>query len=102
MKVNSTLTSIYLLRNNIGHEGAVAIAEALRFNSTLSDLNLVHEFSSLEIEALTFFVDTQHHLDSLLEPLIGEDGAQFLAKEFRMKVRKNVFDSETDKNEKTS
>ena len=40
-------------------------------------------------------MDTQHHLDSLLEPLIGEDGAQFLANEFCMKVRKNVFDKET-------
>ena len=102
MKINSTWTSIDLSDNEIGIEGAVVIAEALKFNLTLSDLNLGHEFSSLEIEALTFVVDTQHHLDSLLEPLIDEDGAQFLAKEFRMKVRKNVFESETDRDEKTS
>ena len=41
-------------------------------------------------DALTFAVDTQHHLNGLLEALLGEDGARFLSNKFRMKVRENV------------
>ena len=82
LKVNSTLTSLYLSWNQIGNEGEVAIIEAIRFNPTLSTLSL-----DSRLHALSFDVDTQHNLNGLLENLIGKDGAQFLAKEFRMRVR---------------
>ena len=40
LKINSTLQTIYLDYNEIGVEGAIAIAEALKINSTLQEINL--------------------------------------------------------------
>jgi Ran GTPase-activating protein (RanGAP) involved in mRNA processing and transport len=102
LKVNSTLKclgqSIYscdIEGTTNRRNGVLALLQALRFNPTLSNLNLGNAFTSLCREALTFAIDTQHHLNGLLKTLIGEDGAIFLANEFRMKVRRNVFDIET-------
>ncbi len=39
-KVNSTMQRIYLGRNGIGDEGALAIAEAMEFNSSLHWIDL--------------------------------------------------------------
>jgi hypothetical protein len=83
----------HIVREGIAstNNGVLAIFQALRFNPTLTDLNL-DQFGPFCKEAMTFAVDTQHHLNGLLENLIGEDGAQCLANEFRMKVRVNIFD----------
>jgi hypothetical protein len=32
---NSTLTELYLNKNNVGHDGALALAKALTYNCTL-------------------------------------------------------------------
>ncbi|KAL0240076.1 hypothetical protein GEMRC1_010183 [Eukaryota sp. GEM-RC1] len=40
LKVNSSLSTINLYSNSIGNEGAIAIAEALKVNSSLSTINL--------------------------------------------------------------
>jgi Ran GTPase-activating protein (RanGAP) involved in mRNA processing and transport len=42
LKTNSTLTSLRLGGNWINDGGAVALAEALKTNSTLTSLNLNH------------------------------------------------------------
>ena len=41
METNTTLSDLNLAGNNIGYEGATAIAKALETNTTLSNLNLV-------------------------------------------------------------
>ncbi|KAL0245000.1 hypothetical protein GEMRC1_009080 [Eukaryota sp. GEM-RC1] len=40
LKVNSSVSRIYLHNNSIGPEGAIAIAEALKLNSSVSDIYL--------------------------------------------------------------
>ena len=49
-------------------------------------------FVELFQEILIFTVNTQRDLTGLLKMLIGEDGAQLLAMEFRIKIRNNVVD----------
>ncbi|KAL0238607.1 hypothetical protein GEMRC1_013080 [Eukaryota sp. GEM-RC1] len=45
LKVNSTVTRINLEFNSIGNEGAIALAEALKVNSTVTRINL--EYNSI-------------------------------------------------------
>ena len=40
LKVNTSLTEIYLTDNNIGDEGGKAIGEALKVNTSLTKINL--------------------------------------------------------------
>ena len=40
LKVDTSLTSMYLLHNNIGDEGGKAIGEALKVNTSLTKINL--------------------------------------------------------------
>ena len=40
LETNTTLSKLDLIDNNIGYEGATAIAKALETNTTLSVLNL--------------------------------------------------------------
>ena len=40
LKVNTSLTKITLIANNIGDEGAKAIGEALKVNISLTHINL--------------------------------------------------------------
>ena len=40
LKVNTSLTKIYLSDNNIGDEGAKAIGEALKVNTSLTEIYL--------------------------------------------------------------
>ncbi len=40
--VNAVLTTLVLNSNNIGDEGAKAIAEALKVNAVLTELHLYH------------------------------------------------------------
>ena len=42
MKVNLVLTNLNLFDNNIGDDGAKAIAEALKVNPVLTELNLFY------------------------------------------------------------
>ncbi|KAL0244242.1 hypothetical protein GEMRC1_008327 [Eukaryota sp. GEM-RC1] len=41
LKVNSSVSGIYLHANSIGNEGAIAIAEALKVNSSVSRIDLM-------------------------------------------------------------
>ena len=40
IKVNNTLTNLYLTRNRISDAGATSIAEAIKVNKTLTDFKL--------------------------------------------------------------
>ena len=85
LRVNSSLVSLSLESNDIGNYGALAIAEALRFNPTLSHL-IVHERLKIPFDDLSnLAVNTQHKLKYLLTILVAEDGAQVLSNKFRMK-----------------
>jgi Ran GTPase-activating protein (RanGAP) involved in mRNA processing and transport len=42
LKVNSSITSIDLHRNNVGVDGAKALADALKVNSTITSINLTY------------------------------------------------------------
>merc|ERR1712217_388073 len=42
LKVNASLTELDLADNLIGSEGAIAIADALKVNTSLMDLNLIY------------------------------------------------------------
>jgi hypothetical protein len=90
LKVNSTLTTLKVENDNFKSKEVLIIANALRFKPSLSTLKLNKAFESIFQEILCFGVNTQHNLQSLLELLIDEDGAQLLAVKFRIKVRANV------------
>ena len=40
LKINSTVTKLYLSWNQINNEGAIALGEALKINSTVTKLYL--------------------------------------------------------------
>jgi Ran GTPase-activating protein (RanGAP) involved in mRNA processing and transport len=100
LKVNSCLTSLDLSNNAIEQERAMAIADALQVNISLTSLNLCSNCTYFDefivnalmcnptllhltmlgkdCHALQGFVSTCHHLEGLLEILIGKDGAHVL------------------------
>jgi len=49
LKVNTSLTSLNLLDNPIGDSGGKFFRESLKFNTTLTTLNLPHKNISIEI-----------------------------------------------------
>ncbi|CAF1284284.1 unnamed protein product [Didymodactylos carnosus] len=42
LKINKTLTTLLIARNNTSDQGAMAIAEALKINKTLRTLDIIH------------------------------------------------------------
>jgi hypothetical protein len=84
LKVNSSLTTLNLQGNALCNEGASALYEALRYNPTLSQIELIQPVQGYP-KARLFPVNSQPTLRTILHTLIGNDGAQVLAKEFRMK-----------------
>ena len=68
----------------------LCIADALKFNPTLSTLEFHSDLHKLFQDILVISVNTQHDLENLLKKSIGQDGAQFLASEYQMKMRNDV------------
>jgi hypothetical protein len=68
-------------------KGAIAIADALSYNPSLSRVFTGYKLSGLD----DFMIDTFHNLEGLLNSLIGEDGARVLASGFRIKSRCVTF-----------
>ena len=56
LKNNSTLTFLNLTFKEIGIEGAVVIAEALKKNSTLTSLDLPHGAIAFDVVVKTFLI----------------------------------------------
>ena len=47
LKVNTSLSEIYLYGNNIGDEGAKAIGEALKVNTSLNEIGIGNNIGSI-------------------------------------------------------
>jgi Ran GTPase-activating protein (RanGAP) involved in mRNA processing and transport len=86
LQENITLTSLVHSGNDIQFHGLSSIAEALTYNPTLFHLDISDSFEN-RFSGLQEFFDTFHSLESVLKPLIGEDGAQVLGTTFCIKFR---------------
>ena len=70
---NSTLTQLYFSNSSISDAGAVALADALHHNSTLTELNLSN--SSISDAGTVALAQTLHHNSTLTRlDLYGNDG----------------------------
>src|SRR3989338_3338945 len=82
LKLNSTLTSLYLQKNSLWENSGLAIAEALKFNSTLTTLELSRNSlgmnSGLAIAEALKFNSTLTSLD-LRWNLFGQNGGMAIA-----------------------
>jgi hypothetical protein len=81
------VTTLYLSGNNIGDEGAIAIAEALKVNAVLTELNLQlnsigHDGAKAIAEALK--VNTVLNELHLYRNNIGDDGAKAIAEALKV------------------
>jgi hypothetical protein len=89
LKVNSSLTDLYLMHNAIGDPGAKAIAKALESNCTLTKMNLCHNaIGDAGAEALAKALDVNRTLKVLHlrgNSNIGTVGAEAIA----IAIRKN-------------
>ena len=101
--MNTSLRSFFLDSKDLSNCLA-CIYDALKFNSTLATLKINsfgHDneiFNGLCQEILEFSTNTQHDLQNLFTKIIGMDAAQFLAHNFRIKIRKYVdIEYELDK-----
>ena len=87
MKVNKTLTQLYLGNNNIGDAGAAFLSEAIKVNTTLTQLSL--SFNKIGAAGAAFLSEaikvyttlTQLHLHS---NSIGDAGAAFLSEAIKV------------------
>ncbi|KAL0238297.1 hypothetical protein GEMRC1_012770 [Eukaryota sp. GEM-RC1] len=97
LKVNSTVTQIYLQCNSIGNEGIMALAEALKVNSTVTEIYLnCNSIGNEGIMALAeaFQVNSTVTKILLLDNSIGNEGAIALAD--TLKVRYTITGSKLD------
>jgi hypothetical protein len=83
VSTNTTLTSLYLYGNDIQKEGEAYIAKALIYNPTLIYLNINYDENNCLYDK---FKTTFHHLQGILNILIGEDGAKVLGMAFQIKA----------------
>ncbi|KAK3837377.1 MAG: hypothetical protein J3R72DRAFT_476957 [Linnemannia gamsii] len=82
LEAGSTITTLYLQKNNIGSNGAQALPEALKTNSTLTTLNLYDSsIGSNGAQALFEALKTNSTLTTLYLGFnsIGDNGAQALS-----------------------
>ncbi|XP_004364528.1 hypothetical protein CAOG_01660 [Capsaspora owczarzaki ATCC 30864] len=85
LKVNSTLRCFLLKQNQIGDAGGQAIAEALKVNTRLTDLLLAMRERALKVNSTMSRLYLEDHL-------IGDAGAQAITEAFKMNPKLvNVF-----------
>ncbi|MES2676857.1 MAG: hypothetical protein V4612_00885 [Pseudomonadota bacterium] len=95
LEINTTITSLILVRSQIGDEGAKALSEVLKTNTTLTDLNLAgNKIGDEGAKALSEVLKTNTTLTdlSLGQNKIGDEGFIEIAKavvtnpEFKIKI----------------
>src|ERR1700729_2155198 len=92
LKDNDTITNIYLSDNQIGDEGAKAIADALKVNNNITDIDLAYNQIGTEgAKAIADALKVNHTITNvyLFGNQIGDEGAKAIAdilEENRLKV----------------
>ncbi|KAL0239498.1 hypothetical protein GEMRC1_009606 [Eukaryota sp. GEM-RC1] len=89
LKVNVTVTTVYLKNNAIGDEGTIALAEALKVNNTVTSINLSYNAIGDEgIIALAEALKVNNTVTSinLSYNAIGDEGTKALAEALTVNV----------------
>ena len=86
LKENSSLTELNLVGIELYDEGVSAIAKSLINHPSILKLIVRREYRTYFNEVPNSGINTQSYLKDLLEVLIVEDGVQVLANKFRMKL----------------
>ncbi|KAF9585235.1 hypothetical protein BGW38_003299, partial [Lunasporangiospora selenospora] len=99
LKTNSNLTTLYLYHNNIGDDGARALAEALKINLTLTSLNLNdNSINDNGAKALAVALKINSTLTTLSLECnnIEGDGAEALAEAIKISSTLTTLDLSTN------